>query len=188
MPDVFEVLGAAHRKVEQILDRMQYLIGGAAEPTPELREQGGSLAGTLISAVSQHEAAEEEHFWPAVKEKVAGRDSLAAGGIEQETEAKKVLAELDGMAPGNPRFIPLMTQFNHTARAHIAYEEQRVWPDLRAALSPSEAGQLGEKLARAAKAGPTRPHTPPSPALLKAAGPAAAVADEFRDAVSGRHN
>ena len=80
MPDVFEVLGAAHREVEQMLDRMQYLIGGAAEPTPELREQGGSLAGTLISAVSQHEAAEEEYFWPAVKEKVAGRDSLAAGG------------------------------------------------------------------------------------------------------------
>jgi hypothetical protein len=190
MPDVFEVLGAAHREVEQMLDRMQYLIGGAAEPTAELREQGASLAGMLISAVSQHEAAEEEYFWPAVKEKVAGRDSLAAGGIKQETEAKKVLAELDGMAPANPRFIPLMTQFNHTARAHIAYEEQRVWPDLRAALSPSEAGQLGERLARAAKAGPTRPHphTPPSPALLKAAGPAVAAADEFRDAVSGRHN
>jgi Hemerythrin HHE cation binding domain len=190
MPDVFEVLGTAHRELEQMLDRMQYLIGGAAEPTAELREQGGSLAAAMISAVSQHEAAEEEYFWPAVKEKVTGRDSLAAGGIEQENEAMKVLAELDGMAPGNPRFIPLMTQFNHAARAHIAYEERRVWPDLRAALSPSEAGQLGEKLARAAKAGPTRPHphTPPSPALLNAAGPAVAAADKLRDAVSGRHN
>jgi Hemerythrin HHE cation binding domain len=166
MPDVFEVLGAAHRELEQMLDRMQYLIGGAAEPTAELREQGGSLAAAMISAVSQHEAAEEEYFWPAVKEKVADRDSLAADGIEQETEAKKLLAELDGMAPGNPRFIPLITQFNHAARAHIAYEERRVWPDLRAALSPSEAGQLGERIARATKAGHTRPHphTPPSPA------------------------
>jgi len=120
----------------------------------------------MISAVSQHEAAEEEYFWPVVKEKAAGRDLLAAGGIEQETEAKKVLAELDGMAPGNPRFIPLMTQFNRAARAHIAYEERRVWPNLRAALSPSEVGQLGERLARAVKAGHTRPrpHTPPSPA------------------------
>ena len=67
------------------------------------------------------------------------------------------------MAPGNPRFIPLMTQFNHAARAHIAYEEQRVWPDLRAALSPSEAGQLGETLARAAKGGPTRIRRPAPP-------------------------
>jgi hypothetical protein len=41
-----------------------------------------------------------------------------------------------------------MIQFSHAACAHIAYEEQRVWPDLRATLSPSEADQLGEKLAR----------------------------------------
>jgi hypothetical protein len=67
--DVFEVLGAAHHEVEQMLDRMQYLIGGAAEPTPELREQSGSLVDALISAVSLHEAAEEEYFWPAVREK-----------------------------------------------------------------------------------------------------------------------
>ena len=33
MPDVFGVLGTAHREVEQMLERMQYLIGGAAEPT-----------------------------------------------------------------------------------------------------------------------------------------------------------
>jgi Hemerythrin HHE cation binding domain len=97
MPDVFEVLGAGHREVEQMLERMQYLIGGAAEPTVELREQGSSLVGALISAVSQHEAAEEEYFWPAVKEKVVGRGSLAADGIEQGTETIKVLTELDGM-------------------------------------------------------------------------------------------
>ena len=57
MPDVFEALGAAHREVEQMLDRMLYLIGGQAEPTAELLEQGGSLAAALISAVSRHEAA-----------------------------------------------------------------------------------------------------------------------------------
>jgi hypothetical protein len=163
MLDVFEVLGAAHREVEQMLDRMQYLIGGAAEPTAELREQGGSLADALISAVSLHEAAEEEYFWPAVREKVADGEWLAADGVEQETEARKMLAELDEMAPGNPRFIPLMTQFNRAARAHIAYEEQRVWPGFRAVLSADEAGRLGEKLARAARVGPGRPRRPVRP-------------------------
>jgi hypothetical protein len=132
----------------------------------------------------------EEYFWPAVKEKVAGRGWLAAGGIEQETEARKVLAELDGMASINPRFIPLMTQFNHAARAHIAYEERRVWPDLRAALSPSEAGLLGERLAQGGKgrAHPAAPAYAAQPGLLKAAGPAVAAACKLRDAASGRHN
>ena len=114
MPDVFEVLGAAHREVGQMLDRMQAMMSVPAE----LRDQGGALADTLISAVSQHEAAEELYFWPAVREKVSDGDSLADGGIEQETEGKKVLAELDGMAPGDQQFVPLMTKFAHAARAH----------------------------------------------------------------------
>jgi hypothetical protein len=185
MPDVFEVLGAAHREVEQMLDRMQAMMSVPAE----LRDQGGALADTLISAVSQHEAAEEEYFWPTVKEKVADGDSLAAGGIEQETEGKQVLGKLDGMAPDDEQFAPLMTKFAH-ARAHISYEEQQVWAALRTALSADQATALGGKLARATKAGPTRPHphTPPSPAVLKAAGPAVAAADKLRDAASGRDN
>jgi hypothetical protein len=186
MPDVFGVLGAAHREVEQMLDRMQAMMGVPAE----LRDRGGALADTLISAVSQHEAAEEEYFWPAVREKVTDGDSLAAGGIEQETEGKQVLAELDGMAPDDQQFVPLMTKFAHAARAHITYEEQQVWPGLRTALSADQAIALGEKLARATKAGPTRPHphTPPSPGVLKVAGPAVAAADKLRDAASGRDN
>jgi len=145
MPDVFEVLGTAHREVEQMLDRMHAMMGAPAE----LRAHGGALAGTLISAVSQHEAAEEAYFWPAVREKVSDGDSLAADGIEQETEGKKVLAELDGMATEDPQFIPLMTKFAHAARAHIAYEEQQVWPAFRAVLPADQANALGAKLASA---------------------------------------
>jgi hypothetical protein len=120
VPDVFEVLGAAHREVEQMLDRMQSMMGPPGRPAADLREQGGWLADAVISAVSQHEAAEETYFWPVVKERVADGDSLAAGGIEQETEDKKALTELDGMAPGDHQFIPLMTKFSHAARAHVA--------------------------------------------------------------------
>ena len=186
MPDVFEVLGAAHRDVEQMLDRMHALIGAPAE----LRDQGGTLADTLISAVSQHEAAEEQYFWPAVKQHAGDGVSLAADGIVQETEGKKVLAELDGMAPGDPKFVPLMTKFDHAARAHIAYEEQLVWPGLRAALPAHEAYGLGARLASTTQAGHSRPHpdTPPSPAMLKAVGLAAAAIDRLRDAASARDN
>jgi Hemerythrin HHE cation binding domain len=182
VPDVFEVLATAHREVEQ----MQAMMGAPVH----LREEGGALADTLISAVSQHEAAEEQYFWPAVREKVRAGDSLAAGGIERETEGKKVLAELDGMAPSDPQFVPLMTKFARAARAHIAYEEQQVWPTFRAALRADEASGLGAQLGAATQARPTRPHphTPPSPAVLKATGPIVAAADKLRDAVSGRAN
>lgn len=140
--------------------------------------------------MSQHEAAEEQYFWPAVTDKAGDGDSLAADGIEQETEGKKLLAELDGMAPDHPQFVPLITKFDHATRAHIAYEEQQVWPGLRAALPADEAYGLGARLASATQAGPNRPHphTPPSPAVLKAAGTAVAAMDRLRDAASARDN
>jgi len=63
-----------------------------------------------------------------------------------------------------------------------------VWPGLRAALNTERAAELGSQIAVGKKTAPTRPHphTPPSPGMLKAAGPAVAAADKARDAVTGR--
>lgn len=190
MSDVFTVLGADHAKVKEMVKEFQSLIGPANEPTERLAEQGGALADKLITAESQHEAAEEQYFWPAVREKVAGGQELAKTALEQETAAKKLLATLDGMAPTDGPFIGLITEFITAGEAHIAFEEDQVWPKLRAVLSAEEARELGEKVAAAEKAGPTRPHpmTPPNPAVLKTAGVAAAATDKVRDALSDRQN
>jgi hypothetical protein len=74
--DVFEVLGTAYREGEQMLDRMQYLIGGTAE----LREHGGSLADTLISPCCSTRSSRRSTSGRAVKEKIPW-DSLAAGEL-----------------------------------------------------------------------------------------------------------
>ena len=82
----------------------------------------------------------------------------------------------------------MLGQFITAGREHIAFEEARVWPGLRSALTGTEAEELGEKLEQAKKAAPTRPHpgTPPSPGVLKTIGPVVAAADKARDAVTGR--
>ncbi len=63
-----------------------------------------------------------------------------------------------------------------------------MWPKLRDAVSHDELVKLGEKLERAKKIAPTRPHpgTPPSPAALKTVGMVAATMDHVRDAATGR--
>lgn len=189
MPDVFDLLAADHAEVKQLLERFETLIAGG-RTTPELIEEGGALADTLISNSSQHEAAEEEHFWPAVKQRIPQGDSLAATAIDQESEAKKALARLDGMAPDDGQFIPLISKLIQAGRAHIDYEEQQVWPAFRDVLSADEANELGDKVAQAKEKAPTRPHphTPANPAVLKTAGPAVAAVDKARDAASHRQN
>ena len=59
---------------------------------------------------------------------------------------------------------------------------------MRTALPAEASAELGSKIAEGKKTAPTRPHphTPPSPGVLKTAGPAAAAADKARDAMTGR--
>jgi hemerythrin-like domain-containing protein len=137
---------------------------------------------------SRHEAAEEQYFWPTVRERVPNGNELADKAISQETKAKEILAKLDKAASRDKEFDDLIVEFIPAARQHIAFEENRVWPSLRESLSPAESEELGEKIQRAEQKGPTRPHphTPPSPGILKTAGPAVALIDRLRDAISGR--
>jgi hypothetical protein len=70
----------------------------------------------------------------------------------------------------------------------VLFEETAVWPGLRTALNTERAAELGIQITQGKKTAPTRPHprTPPSPGVLKAAGPVAAAADKARDKVTGR--
>jgi hemerythrin superfamily protein len=188
MPDVFDILGADHREVEQMLtelDRGPTAASGATEAQLQARK---ALAEKLIIESSKHEAVEEQYFWPAVRSRVANGDPLADHAITQEDEAKEVLARLDKLAPADGEFDELVAKFNPAAREHIGYEEQTVWPPLRTALSAAEAEELGSKIADAKSTAPTRPHpnAPANPGILRAAGPAVGAADKLRDTLTGR--
>lgn len=187
MADVFEVLGADHADVKGMLTALEDSPGrGAAnDMVLEARQE---VAQFLIIGSSRHEAAEEQFFWPAVRDRLDGGNELADEAISQEGRAKEILARLDKLSSHDEEFDRLLAEFIPAARQHIAFEETRVWPGLRQALSATEAQDLGEKIERAEDKGPTRPHphTPASPGVLRTAGPAVAAIDRLRDAMTGR--
>jgi hemerythrin-like domain-containing protein len=190
MADVFDVLGADHAQVKDMLLALQesqdYPLGGETATTVQSARQ--EIAKLLIIDSSRHEAAEEQYFWPTVRERLEDGNQLADEAIAQESEAKSILARLDKLTSTDEEFTALIAEFIPAARAHIAFEESQIWPTLRAALSSAEAEELGEKVRKAEDKGPTRPHphTPANPAVLKTAGPVVAALDKLRDAVSGR--
>lgn len=187
MADVFEVLSADHADVKGMLTVLEESPGHEqASDTVQAARQ--DVLDYLIIDESRHEAAEEQYFWPTVRDRLEDGAKLADGAISQESEAKEVLAKLDKLTTRDAQFDQLLAEFIPAARRHIEYEETRVWPALRQVLSAQEAQELGEKIQKAKDKGPTRPHphTPPSPGVLKAAGPAVAVIDKLRDAMSGR--
>jgi hemerythrin superfamily protein len=180
MSDVFEILKQDHTEVQEMLAKLTATGPQGAEHV--------ALAERLVIEESKHEAAEEMHFWPSVRQHVPDGDALADRAILQEREGKEMLDALRKTAPEDRRFEELIVTFAKAGRAHIAFEEEQVWPKLRQALSPSEQAELGNKIGSAKDSGPTRPHpyAPDSPGALKTAGVATALADKARDAATGR--
>ena len=188
MADVFDVLAADHMKVKRMLAELgkgPTMSTGASADQLVLRKK---MAEELIIEESKHEAVEEMYFWPAVRDHLPDGGTLAHQAVSQEQGAKEVLDRLDKLEASDPEFERLLIAFTAAAREHIDFEEQRVWPGLRSAITAQVAGEIGTKLAEAKKIAPTRPHprTPGSPGVLKATGPAAAIADKARDAITDR--
>jgi Hemerythrin HHE cation binding domain len=188
MPDVFEVLRKDHDEVKAMLTELENGPKATSGATAEQLAHRKRLVEQLIIEEVKHESAEQQHFWPALRGLGPEGDRVAEEAVGQESEGERVMAELEDLNLDNRRFEELLAGFTSDARAHIAFEEAHAWPLLRASLSVNEASTLGDRITRAKKMAPTRPHphTPASEGAQKAAGPLAGVADRLRDAVTGR--
>jgi hemerythrin-like domain-containing protein len=147
-----------------------------------------TMVTNLVIAESQHEAAEEQFFWPAVRRALEDGDALADKAIEQEQIGKRILQQLNETAAGEPEYHEALQAFVDAARAHIAFEQDTVWPKFEAAVSREYLESLGRQLERAKKIAPTRPHpdTPPKPFVLKTIGMVTATIDHVLDGLTGR--
>jgi hypothetical protein len=188
MADVFEVLQKDHDEVKAMLARLEYgPKAGTGATAAEVAERR-RLAEDVIIEESKHESAEQQYFWPAVRELGPEGDRVADEALAQERTAEQVLYELSRLNPEEEEFEELLADFISEARAHIAFEEGHAWPLMRASLSADQAAALGAKIAQAKKVAPTRPHphTPGNEGVRKAAAPLAGATDRLRDAVTGR--
>lgn len=188
MPDMFQVLKKDHDEVKVMLAQLEEGPTAATGATAEQLAFRKRAVDRMIIEEAKHEAVEQQYFWPAVKRLAADGVRVAEVGLEQETEADPILADLDKATAEDEEFEERLTAFISAARAHIAFEEAHAWPLLRAALSEDEAELLGEQITEAKGLAPTRPHphVPAQPGAVKYAGPVAGVADRLRDALTGR--
>jgi hemerythrin-like domain-containing protein len=182
--DAITFLRQDHKSVLGLLETLDDAPSGSGSQASGLE----TTVNTLIISESQHEAIEQQFFWPAVRKALEDGDALADKAIEQEQQGKKLLQQLEDGKPGEPAYHAALKQFVKAGREHIAYEQEMVWPQFEAAVSREQLEKLGEKLEQAKKIAPTRPHpdTPPNPAVLKTVGMGAAVVDHVRDALTGR--
>jgi rubrerythrin len=188
MTDVFDILKKDHEEVKGMLHQLEGGATAASGATGEQLAVRKRLVDDLIREEVRHETAEQEYFWPALRQLGPEGGRVADQALEQETEGEEALDKLTSLAPEDDQFESVLAGFISDARAHIAFEEAHAWPLLSSSLTEEQASQLGDKITQAKKMAPTRPHpnVPPQPGALKTAGPLAAAADKVRDTLSGR--
>ena len=149
MVDAFGVLRRDHEKVERTLASLEDgpNAGSGADQVELVARR--RLAQQLIADEAGHEAIEEQCFWPVVKDRMPGGAALAEAGISQEHDARQILRQLDGLQAWDDGFEKLLREFTTAAREHVTFEETKVWPGLREALSAEEVSELGDSLLKA---------------------------------------
>jgi len=178
--DLISVIVTDHREVEAIFTELE-----SREGSPEHRRD---LVDHVIAELVRHSVAEEQYMYPAAREALPDGDEIADHELEEHAEAEKVMKELDGLDPTDPKFEDVLTKLMEDIRHHVQEEETDLLPRLQEACSADQLRELGEKVQKAKAIAPTRPHpsAPDKPPANKILGPGTALVDRMRDALTGR--
>ncbi|MCW2505863.1 MAG: hemerythrin cation binding protein [Actinomycetia bacterium] len=177
--DVVDVLTTDHREVTELIGQIR------ATTDPERRREFTDIA---ISELVRHSVAEEMYVYPAMKKHLADGEKAVAHDIEEHQQLERIMKELEAADSAGPGFVVLIGELESVLRDHVLDEESEQFPELRAAVPHDELVEIAEKVEKAKKLAPTRPHpnAPNSELFHKLVGPGVGMVDRLRDKLTGR--
>jgi hemerythrin superfamily protein len=170
--DVISVLLEQHGRIKELFALVQKSTGeGKQQPFNQLR--------ALLAA---HEAGEEIVLRPVSRE-VAG-ETVAQARNDEEAEATKILADLEGLDITATEFHEKFAAFAQAVSDHAEHEEREEFPAIRAQCPAEQREQMAESLLKVEAQLPTHAHPmlPGSTAAQWAPVPFAHHLDRARDA------
>ena len=179
--DAVELIQSDHRLIEGLFTRYEDASTGSDDGT---REQ---LVLDITRELSRHAGAEEQIFYPAVRQVLADGEPVVEESLDDHQHIKELLASLGDASPSDDGYDALVRELMSEVREHVAEEESDILPRLSTAVGPDEMRRIGEQMVKAKVMAPTRPHpnAPNTPPGNLVAGPAAGVVDRLRDAARG---
>jgi hemerythrin superfamily protein len=178
--DAITLLKKDHQTIERLFKQFEK-AGDRAYVTKR------GIVDRIVEELSVHAAAEEQVFYPVARGSVPETEDITLESLEEHHVVKLLLSELTDMDPAHERFDAKVSVLMENVRHHVHEEETEFFPKVRAQLGRNDLADLGEALADAKKAAPTRPHprmpdTPPGNVVI---GAAMGVVDQVGDNLSG---
>jgi hemerythrin superfamily protein len=170
------LLKADHKNIEALFAQYEGLGAKGRGKKP--------IVMKMIREIAVHTAIEEQVFYPAVRAVVKNANDIVLRSLEEHHLVKWTLAELEKMDPDHERFDAKVEVLMDNLRAHIEEEEEDLFPMVRTGMDRSALNDLGERLEKAKRVAPTRPHprAPDTPPENIVTGMGAGIVDKARDA------
>ncbi|GAB2857282.1 hemerythrin domain-containing protein [Actinocorallia aurea] len=172
--DVIDFLLDQHGQIHE-------LFGHVLMCPPGERQEGFDR---LVRLLAVHETAEEEIVHPLARRVLSGGEGIVDDRLEEERQAKEILASLEAMGVDDPAFLDTLDALRLSVLTHARAEERYEFPRLRDSFSKTQHVALLAAVKAAESTAPTHPHPGTESATKNLAlGPMAAIADRVRDAI-----
>jgi hemerythrin superfamily protein len=120
-PDAIKLLKDDHREVEGWFDEFERARSDARK---------AELAAKICLALRVHTQIEEELFYPPSRE-VLKDDDIVDEAVVEHDAAKKLIAEIETMKPGDDLYDAKVTVLSEMIQHHVKEEEKEYFPRVR---------------------------------------------------------
>lgn len=124
--DAIELLTQDHQTVKDLFEQYDALSDRSLASKRK-------LALKICEELSKHAMAEEEIFYPAVREASRGNEDLIDEATVEHASAKELIAQIVAMAPGEDLYDAKVKVLSEQIAHHVQEEEGEIFPKAREA-------------------------------------------------------
>lgn len=152
--DLLDQLEAEHEKIRLLCGAVQGIPIGHPDRKTQLDE--------AVPVMVRHGVIEEECLYPLVRRLPEDADgALSHAGLDDHARAEAALRVLGRLRPDDPAFTREFAVLQEHLTGHMSWEEARVFPLVRAAVSQAELDEMGAKAREIRRRGRSTPQAPP---------------------------
>ena len=126
-----------HDKVKEAFKEFEKIDRSDVETCRELVE-------SVCADLKVHTTLEEEIVYPALREALEDEDLMDEAAVEHDS-AKTLIAQLEEMEPGDPKYFATFTVLGEYVMHHVEEEENEMFPQAKKAKG-LDLEALGEQL------------------------------------------
>jgi hemerythrin superfamily protein len=127
--DACDLLDADHKAVKKMFKEYEELTSSRSRNASQQKKE---LAMQICQELTVHAQVEEEIFYPAVREVMKDKDTIAEAAVEHQT-AKDLIAQIQGMGEPDEMFDAKVTVLGEYIDHHVKEERGEIFPKARAA-------------------------------------------------------